>query len=338
MDTTPPPEAARDPWADAVDVHARTLALDDELGVDTGLVAVPAARPLQAPLILDTDIGGDPDDAVALTVAAGLPHLALVVTADETPDGARARFARLLLDQLGRGDVPVVQGPALSDTRYVALDGLTLPTTPLPAGPDAINSAVTAVLARAGAARWVGLGPLTTLARLITDRPDLADRLHVTQMGYALDYRHPDRAEHNVRLDVEAARTVLTACPDLQLVLSDVTFTLHLALDAEHPLTRALADSDLPWARTLTAHVQSWFARFHPETLQHDALTLSAALARPTVSFRPATVALDDIGRMSESSVGVGVRISQRAYYERFWTWLTRELATVLADPAGLSS
>ena len=58
-----------------------------------------------APMIIDTDIGGDPDDTVAV-VAAGLrvPELALVVTSDEY-GGERARFVRYLLDLVGRQDV-----------------------------------------------------------------------------------------------------------------------------------------------------------------------------------------------------------------------------------------
>lgn len=49
--------------------------------------------PSTAPLILDTDIGGEPDDALALAIAAGLPSLALVITSDES-GGRRARLAR----------------------------------------------------------------------------------------------------------------------------------------------------------------------------------------------------------------------------------------------------
>jgi hypothetical protein len=54
-------------------------------------------------VVVDTDIGGDPDDALALAAAArAVPGLSLVVTTDETGAGQgygqRARFARHLLD------------------------------------------------------------------------------------------------------------------------------------------------------------------------------------------------------------------------------------------------
>lgn len=61
--------------------------------------------PVRTPLILDTDIGGDPDDAIAVALAARrFPERALVITTDEHR-GGRARFARQFLDLLGRPEV-----------------------------------------------------------------------------------------------------------------------------------------------------------------------------------------------------------------------------------------
>src|SRR6266545_1657747 len=77
-----------------------------------------------APLIIDTDLGGDPDDAFALAVAAlTVAELALVITTDEAA-GERARFARYLLDLLGRPEVPVVSGADPGNTRYFCVEGL----------------------------------------------------------------------------------------------------------------------------------------------------------------------------------------------------------------------
>ena len=63
------------------------------------------------PLVLDTDIGDDVDDAFALLLAAAEPSLDLVRVTTVYGDGQmRSRIARKMLDVAGRGDVPVLVG------------------------------------------------------------------------------------------------------------------------------------------------------------------------------------------------------------------------------------
>ncbi|WP_308259013.1 nucleoside hydrolase [Pseudonocardia sp. H11422] len=298
-----------------------------------------------APIVIDTDIGGDADDALAVVAAARhQPRLALVVTSDETRppvgDGQRARFARFLLDLLGRTDVTVAAGPAVGDTRYWCVDGLVPASVPLQFE-DVVAAVRTVCAGTDGPVRWVGMGPLTNLAHLTEMAPELAGRLRVTQMGGALNYRHPDRAEHNIRLDVPAAHQVLAAVADGRLgvpefVTSDVTFTPRLAITAEHPIHRALAAPTAPaWASILVAHLDRWYTGWHPATIQHDALTLSAALGLPFVDSAPTAVALDAIGRMTAAPQGgVPMRLSRAANHPAFMAWLGRALDPVTATPA----
>src|SRR4051812_17362668 len=63
------------------------------------------------PLVLDTDIGTDADDAIALAWAALDPRIDLLaVTTVNGPVELRAAMARVVLDQAGRADVPVAAG------------------------------------------------------------------------------------------------------------------------------------------------------------------------------------------------------------------------------------
>src|SRR5690606_9647179 len=117
----------------------------------------------------------------------------LVVTSDEV-HGERARFARYLLDLAGRHDVPVVAGRDLREHPLFCIDGLTHPDVPAqPTG--AVEAVARSCEAIEGTIRWAGLGPLTNLADLVRERPDLVQRLAITQMGGALNYRDPERAE-----------------------------------------------------------------------------------------------------------------------------------------------
>ncbi len=140
----------------------------------------------------------------------------------------------------------------------------------------------------------------------------------------ALNYRDPSRPEHNIRLDPAAARTVLRLAKEPRLVTSDVTFTSKIEITRASELYGRLAAPGAPaWARLLVEHLDRWFASFHPGTIQHDALALSAALELPFVEFDLTAVALDELGRMTEATAGAPVFLSYAAEYEAFLHWLS---------------
>lgn len=299
---------------------------------------------LNEPMVIDTDVGGDADDALALVAAArSESRLSLVLTCDETGPpleyGQRARFARHLLDTVGRSDVPVIAGVSRGGTEYYVVDGLVpAAVRAAPGGADAVVAAVSELARRGdGPIRWVGMGPLSNLAHLVAAAPHLASRLAVTQMGGAVHYRHPDRAEHNIRLDVAAAQTVLRAVaagvlPTPRFVISDTTFTDDIAVHANHPLHRALVDSTAPWASLLDQHLHRWYQRY-PASLQHDALTLSAALALPFVRCTTTRIVADGIGRWGMDPGGVPLRLSASADYAAFMRWLSSVVAPAAPTP-----
>jgi pyrimidine-specific ribonucleoside hydrolase len=325
-------EAERDELADRAERFA-------DFGLGTHAEKLRAGGPVpplltRTPMIVDTDAGGDPDDAIALILAARcVPELALVLTTDEV-GGERARFARYLLDLAGRPDVPVVTGRQLAGGADFCVEGLTPPEI----GPQRgdVTAAVARVCASAELVRWVGMGPMSNLADLLAARPELAGRLVLTQMGGALNYRDPTRAEHNFRRDPAAVARVLAAPPRTWLVTSDVTFTPEIEIDARSAAFRWLAEPGAPaWARVLHSHLSRWFERYHPGSMQHDALTLSAAMQLPFVDFDLTEVVLDPDARMTEGAGGVRLHLSRRAHYAGFNRWLLRGLG--VADPATLT-
>ncbi|MBE2997957.1 nucleoside hydrolase [Nocardiopsis sp. HNM0947] len=293
-------------------------------------------NPKGTPIVLDTDIGGDPDDAIAVAAAGRtLPELALVLTNDETGGdlvhGERARLARHLLDLLGRGDVGTVAGHGEGSTKYFCAQGLV--PRQLPYQPSDVIGAVRSLLARTdGRIRWVGLGALSNLAHVLEEIPEAADRLVVTQMGGGLEYRDPARAEHNIRMDVPSAHDVFAGIAagrleDVQVVTSDITFRPEIEIVPGGPVHRRLSEApEGGWQRLLHRHLDAWFAAFHPGSMQHDALALSAAIGKPFVNFGLRHVCLDRIGRMLRDEQGAEVWLSLAAKYDPFNTWLQRAL------------
>ena len=68
------------------------------------------------PIVLDTDIGTDIDDTLALLLALASPELRIlgVTTVDGDVD-LRARIASRLLGYAGRADIPVFRGRRIDD-------------------------------------------------------------------------------------------------------------------------------------------------------------------------------------------------------------------------------
>ncbi|MGV9679160.1 nucleoside hydrolase [Nocardia sp. NPDC003482] len=288
-------------------------------------------------LVLCLDIGGDADDACALVCAAHEPELALVVTSDEV-GGERARLARHLLNLVGRSDVDIVAGIDLGNSRYWVADGLT--PAEVPAQPANVVAAVRRVCAGTeGPLRWVGCSPLSELAQVWREAPDLRERLRVTQMGGGLDgFRDPTKAEHNVRLDPVSAGYVLDNVPDLTLVLSDTTFREEIAIYPGHPLYQAWAAPGAPAAtRLLADHIDRWWDSFQRSSKQHDPLALTVALGYSFVELAYREIVMAPDGRMRLDPAGRRVRVSVGADYAAFLDWVTtRTTSHLLAEPQGL--
>ena len=283
-----------------------------------------ALTPRTLPIILDTEIGGEPDDAMALVIAAReLPELALVVTTDEL-GGERARFARFLLDSAGRADVAVVAGRQLSATPPYFADGLTPDWVAAPSGD--VTQAVATVCARSGGvARWIGLGPLSNLAGLLDRQPGLGRRLFVTQLTGTFSQADQALPPRNFRLDPAAARRVLSAVPHLRLVSFDLAAGQQAQLTAASPAIRQLAEAAPSWATLLAAHCGQFFARYHPAIIPAGPLALAAALRLPFTPFTLARITVGDTGWIT-ASTGGDVLISRDADYRALADWLQARL------------
>jgi inosine-uridine nucleoside N-ribohydrolase len=311
--------------------------MEPEAMTMTSRAAPPAWPPERLPVILDTDVGGEPDDAMSLVIAAReLPELALVVTSDEM-SGQRARFARSLLDRAGRPDVPVVAGQQLSATPCYLATGLT--PSWVASQPREIAPAVAAACGgTGGAAHWIGIGPLSNLAAILGDSPALAGRLFITQLAGTLNRPEGSRRRppagalppRNFRLDPRAAQRVLATARHLRLVAFGAAFRRAAEVTATSPVFTSLAGvAEPPWAEVLAAHFRQFFARYHPAVVPASPLALSAALGLPFTSFAPALVTVSATGRIAERRAGGGVLLSGDSDDLAFTRWLQARLRPV---------
>lgn len=112
-------------------------------------------------VIIDTDIGGDPDDLFALLLAINCPEMKidLVVTCDEHK-GHRASFARKLLKELGKG-IPVVKGSDLGNSKCCVVCDLVQDYEKQ----DDYLSAVKNIIDKNQKTNYLCIGPQTNLAK-----------------------------------------------------------------------------------------------------------------------------------------------------------------------------
>lgn len=230
--------------------------------IATVLLTRPAAA--KTPVILDTDIGDDIDDTWALAMLLKSPELDLkLVTTTCGKAEYRAKLVAKLLTIAGRNDIPIglgegghdgsggqqawVQDYKLSDYRGVVhQNGAQAIINLIEASPQPITI--------------ISIGPSHTLAAALKAKPGIASKSFFVGMQGSIYKGYgggPVCAEYNVKANVPAARTVLSApwkrttitsldtCG--QVNLSGERF--HKLVQSEDPLVKALLENYGIWAK-----------------------------------------------------------------------------------------
>ena len=227
------------------------------------------------PTVLDTDIGSDVDDLLALTLLARAPEVRLIgITTVYGDTLLRARIARWTCDRLDRGDIAVVPGRAETLTgREIWWPGhegvglADLDRIQIAEEPTAVDYLCQTAREHAGELDLIAIGPLTNVAAALQADAAFAGNLHhLYIMGGGF---WPERAEHNFKCDPEAADAVMRSGIPMSVAGVDVTKQVWLrepelvALEgSRHPLGAVLADQVRRW----------WASRERTEDNPHDAL------------------------------------------------------------------
>jgi purine nucleosidase len=214
---------------------------------------------------LDTDLGGDPDDACALAMLLGWPGVQLVgITTTADPGGRRAGYVTHCLQLAGRDDIPVAAGAQVSLTTLRSADPITdderyWPATipPRPSPPGAALDLLERSIQQG--ATVVAIGPWTNLALLEVARPGRLGRVPVVAMGGwtqppadGLPAWGPEM-DWNVQFDTQAAQILAATTSELTLVTLPVTLKAHLRA-ADLPRLRACGPLGELLARQGEAH------------------------------------------------------------------------------------
>lgn len=253
-------------------------------------------------VLIDTDIGGDLDDVLALAFAARSPELELVgVTTVAEDADKKARLAKYLLRLLGRGEVPVYEGMSSMlvskfDTRGLSNNHYSesMANETYETDMHAVEFMAQQIALRPGMLTLICIGNLTNIAVLLRKYPQCAAQLkQIVLMGG--DY-YGYRSEWNIYGDPEAAKIVFESGVPLKAIGLDVTLQCQIPCDR-------FAGEEIG-STPLGALLQKWVVNFR-EAFQtdlvtlHDPLTVCAVLSgyEHILSFKEEQVYIETQGK-----------------------------------------
>jgi purine nucleosidase len=279
-----------------------------------------AASAQRTPILLDTDIGTDIDDAYALALILRSPELELLGVTTVAGDAvARARLAARLLAVEGgaAARVPVYAGTStaaqsIGQTEWAA--GFTSPALRTEGGVAFLRQQIEA---RPGEVTIVAVGELTNVAALLKETPGIAGKIkRIALMGGAVrrggQPGSTPQPEWNIKSNAEAARAVFAS--GVPLLVAPLDSTADLKLTPEHrvrifrratPLTDALAALDFIWR-----HTNNWKGE---TPILFDLLPIAALYTPDIATFERLHVVVDAdgltravAGRPANADVAVG--------------------------------
>jgi inosine-uridine nucleoside N-ribohydrolase len=223
--------------------------------------------PQSVPVIFDTDIGTDIDDAYALAVLLHRTDLQLLgVTTVSSDTRARARLAAKLLHVAGGkwSKVPVYAGTPTPVQYMKQVEWAAGFSSASLHDSGAIDFMRREIDARPGRVIIIAVGELTNVAALLEAEPGIAKKIRAVALmggsfyrGYAADSK--PEPEWNIKSNAAAARKVFGAGVPLLVAPLDSTADLKLSPDMRVevfsrgvPLNDALAALNSVWRHTNT--------------------------------------------------------------------------------------
>ena len=287
------------------------------------------------PVLLDTDIGTDVDDLLALALLVGEPELQLIgVTTVYGDTVLRARMTRVVLDQMEQRAVPIGIGARETLTGrpvwWAGHEGQGIPgldRVQIDEGSTAADLLRQAAIEHRGRLELFAIGPLTNVAEAISADDSFATSLrHLYIMGGAF---WMEQAEHNIKSDPEAADIVFRSGIPITICGLDVTQRVRLRETDMSQIREAASGI----GSVLEDQVRRWWAfTGATENHLHDPLAILPALRPELFRFEQCDVHVEvegaSPGRTRVDRCGRGaVRIAADVDVEAAEQEIVRRLA-----------
>ena len=302
------------------------------------LVAAQSAKPI--PVILDTDIGDDIDDALALALILQSPELDL--KAVTTVLGDTETRSRLVLKELklyGRGEVPIGTGapePLLDPWPKVKAPQFQVLTAAdeLPPGArrNGAQLIVETLMTSPVKMTMLPVGPLTNIALALRLEPRIKEKIErIVLMGGSF---FPPRAEYNIVRDRVAAEIVFESGLPIVAVGLDVTEKCKLQ-GADLERMRAAKN---PASQFLVRLIELWQSdKPGAYPTLHDPLAIGAAVKAELIESRTGTVHVETASPLTYGTTvfKAGTGATQAARDVRVREFLELFLSRLSSAPRG---
>ncbi|MBZ5542129.1 MAG: nucleoside hydrolase [Acidobacteriia bacterium] len=254
------------------------------------------ARPAGTiPILLDTDIGTDIDDAFALALILRSPELQLLgVTTVSGDTQARARLAAKMLWDAGWPAVQVAAGELgkplpIEQCRWA--DGFLSPALTLQSAVEFLRDQIES---RPGEIILIPIGPLTNVAGLFRDYPETGKKIkRIVLMGGSVMRGYAPNsapeAEYNIAQDPAAAQVVFKSGVPILMAPLDATAMLELDAEARHRVFTQLT----PLTNDLTILYHLWN---RPTPILFDPMAVAILLDPNLGETKPLHIEVDDKG------------------------------------------
>lgn len=252
-------------------------------------------------VIIDTDLGDDVDDAVAIVLAVLSPEIEVAgITTVFKDTKARAEMVKDLLEFHQMDRIPVYTGQGLplierpkmeKPIQYSILRNEYEPEQNLDAVDFMIKTA-----AENDNVCIVAMGPLTNLGLAFLKAPEIMKRVEIIGMGGAFLNSYP---EWNIICDPEAARIVTDFAENLTMLGLDVT--KHTKLTAQE--MEVVKNSVNPAVQYLYKGMEIFMDKTGFPITLHDALLIACLIDRETVTLKKGDYTVELKGELTRGTI-----------------------------------
>ena len=216
------------------------------------------------PVILDTDIGGDIDDAWALALILKSLELDLKMVLTDTGNPKyRGAIAGKYLEASGRTDIPIGLGIYENEgtgPQESWLGDYQISDYPGQVYEDGVAAMIDMIMTSPEPITLICIGPVPNIRGALELEPRIVANAKIVGMFGSLRYGYDGSEvivnETNVRLDPDACRKMLNAFPDVTITPLDTCGIVQLTElkyqkvhDCKDPLIQTLIESYYSWAK-----------------------------------------------------------------------------------------